>query len=189
MSETTPTTSPAHALQANGQPIPLADGTTAQLRYTMASLVALEESFGNVAKLMTSVQEAAEALQASQAVAEGHATPEQRELHDNYQGPSLFRILRDAIAPGLLDHRATDPRSGEQVWLGEHPDVLARLMLPNVGAYMPAFGAAFREAFANLAGGDAADPQTATTAGSSPGTPGGTSLSASTGTLPTASGA
>jgi hypothetical protein len=179
------TTTPAEAIAARGIPIPLSDGSTVHLRYTMASLMALEDEFGNVARIMSDVKGAATALEASFAIAQGTATPEQVDYDATYTGPSVFSVLVRALAPGLLDAPATDPRDGTELWLGEHPDVVARMLdTAHLQQYMNAFGAAFNQAFGAQAvdldaaakGGDANPPAKATPR--SRGASGGTSQSA-----------
>lgn len=187
------TESPARALQGAGTIIELANGDEVELRYSMASLVAIEESFGNLARLTGVVMDAAGALEASQAVAAGKATDEQRELDATYQGHSLFRVLCDALAPGLLDVQVADPRTGEPIWLGENIGAVQRLLDPGrLREYLSAFSSTFARAFAQLDtdGGEAGDPPAQATAKSpSRGKPGGTSQSAKRATARTRSGA
>lgn len=161
-----PTPAPqAAALAAKGHPVTLADGTTVQLRYTMAGLLELEADFGNVARIMTEITAAAAALEASFAVAEGRATDAEKELDTSYAGSSVFAILVRALRPGLLDAEAIDPRSGEAVYVGEQDErTVARLLDPSrLQEYLTAFGRSFNEAFyagdAPTAGGGVSTPR------------------------------
>lgn len=146
----------AEALAGLGVPITLADGTTVRLRYSMASLVMLEKDFGNVARIISTVQGAAAALGASFAVAQGSATDEDRHTAETYDGPSVFSVVVRVMTPGLLDARGVDPRDGQEVWLGEDEAVVARALDPSrLQEYMNAFGQAFNQAF----GGGADQPK------------------------------
>lgn len=142
MNAPAPTSPDAAALLATGIPITLADGNVVHLRYTMLSVSRLEANFGSLAGVMTGIQSAAVALEQS--------------MNGDGQtgdGGSLFTVLIQALAPGLLDAEATDPRSGEVVWLGEHEDVVGRLLaFDHFGEYLQAFGASFAQAFRGLGG-------------------------------------
>lgn len=183
----------AKALRAAGTTFELSDGTPVTLRYSMASIVQIEETFGNLGALATSVQDAALAAQYGLGPAQqASMSVDELEAAAGYTGPSLFKVLVDALAPGLLEEQVTDPRSGDVVWVGEHPDVLARMLdLAHLQDYLAAFSEAFGEAFRAVAGGDAAHPAKTGSASqtTSRGTSGGTSRSAAAGTPRKRSGA
>lgn len=165
-------TGAAQALRAAGVPIKLSNGDTVLLKYTMASVMALEENFGNLGGVMHSIQGAVASLESSMA----DATSKPREGER-----SLFQTIVQALAPGLLEAKVTDPRSGEEVWLGEHEDTVGRLLaFEEFGTYLEAFGASFAQAFHNIGGGQSNPPAQAAAAApkSSRGAAGGTSPSA-----------
>lgn len=189
-----PAAAPSAPITAAGIPITLADGSVVRLRYSMASLRALEADFGNVARIMSDVKGASSALAASFAVAQGTASAKDRELDATYSGPSVFDVLVRALGPGLLDARAVHPRTGEEVWLGEHEDAVERLLdIGRLQEYLNAFGRAFNEAFdsgdgdAPTQGGGAVPPPKASPTRSR-GASGGTSRSAARGSRSTRSG-
>jgi hypothetical protein len=164
------------ALAARGLPVTLADGSTVLLRYTFASLRRLDAEFVNVARMMTVVKDAAEALEASHDIATGHATDEARAIEASYTGPSIFDVLIQVLAPGLLDEVVTHPRTGEQIYLGEHEDAVERLLdVSRLQEYLTAFGRAFNQAFDTGEVSPVDPPQSPSR---SRGTPGGTSRSA-----------
>lgn len=145
MNAPAPTSPDASALLATGIPITLADGTVVHLRYTMLSVARLEANFGSLAGVMKGIQSAAIALE--QSMSDDAPTAPTSDTG------SLFTVLIQALAPGLLDAEATDPRSGEVVWLGEHEDVVGRLLaFDQFGEYLQAFGASFAQAFRGLGG-------------------------------------
>lgn len=165
-------TGAAQALRAEGVPIKLSNGETVQLKYTMASVMALESNFGNLAGVMHGIQTAAASLETS--MNDATAKPKEGER-------SLFQTIVQALAPGLLEVEMEDPRSGETVWLGEHEDTVGRLLaFDQFGAYLEAFGASFAEAFRSIGGGQSNPPAQAAPAAqkSSRGATGGTSPSA-----------
>lgn len=177
-----------------GIPITLADGSTVPLRYSMASLVALEKEFGNVARIISDVQGAAAALGASFNVANGSATDEDRHVAESYDGPSVFSVVVRALTPGLLDARGVDPRSGEELWLGEDQAAVARALDPSrLQEYMNAFGQAFNQAFgggsAGASGKDAPKAGGARPPARSRSSATGSSRSGSRGSRPKSSGA
>lgn len=186
-----PNPSIATALAARGVPIELSDGTEVPLRYTMASIIALEHEFGNLANIQTVTNDAVGSLQAAQRVANGTANDAEREAA-KYSGASVFSVICTLLAAGLLDAQVEHPRSGEPIWLGEHIDAVQRLLDPaQLQPYLDAFGRAFSQAFASSQpdGGDAVPPTRAAKQPRSPGQSGGTSRSARQGTAPRASGA
>lgn len=176
----------ADALASEGTPVTLnhpANGpTVVNLRYTFASLRAIEKDFGDLSALMGAVTTAAEKMQASFAVVQGNATPEQHEIAANAGSTaSLFDVIVRALAPALLDERWED-RDGEPVWLGEDLDTCARAMdFRHVVDYIAAFSAAFGESFKDVHGGgtkDGATPPPTVATSRSRGPRGGTSSSA-----------
>lgn len=178
---------PAQAIAANGTPIRLLDGTTVHLRYSMASLAQLEERFGSMVAISAHVEDAVASLQAQDALGKGATPTEQLTNAAGKSRGAIFTAIADVIVPGLIDAAATDPRTEQRVWLGEHRDVAMRLLDPSqLGTYIEAFRASFVQAFGTpepAAGGGAVDPLMLTaplpTTGASPGATGITSPAAS----------
>lgn len=143
----------AQALQAKGHPITLLDGSTVRLRYSMASLVQLEDRFGSLAGIMQVVQEAADVLDAQEKVAAKTATDEHRALVEAAKGkPSVFGVIADVVLPGLADEQATHPRTRQPFYLGDDRTAALRLLDPGLmRVYLEAFVHSFRESM-HLAG-------------------------------------
>lgn len=121
----------AAVVAAQGATITLADGTQAQLRYTMRSLDKLEQDFGSVEGV----------IDAFDAVTEGKQA----------RGPVFGPIVR-LMVPGLFGAWRVHPATGELYELGATPDRAAELLDPaQVGAYAAAIGRAIKEAFGALA--------------------------------------
>jgi hypothetical protein len=144
----------AQALAAKGHPITLLDGSTVRLRYSMASLVQLEDRFGSLAGIMSVVQEAADVMDAQEKVRERTATEEQKALVVAQVGkPSLFGIIARVVLPGLMDAQAAHPRTGQPFYLGDDEQAALRLLDPGLmREYLEAFAEAFRESM-HLSGG------------------------------------
>lgn len=193
------TTRPADALAAEGAPItvnhPEHGPTIVNVRYTFASLRVIEKKFGNLARLMAVFTKSAEGLEASLAVVQGSATPEQiaADAALDEGSASLFETIVDALAPGLLDEEWQD-RRGNDIYLGESPDDLARaMMFDHLTEYVAAFSTAFAQSFKDMHGagdgGSSNPPAAAPGNKSSRGPRGGASSSAKAGTPRKSSGA
>lgn len=136
----------ATQLAARGVPITLADGTTVTLRYSFRSISLLEEFFGSLARVQ-------QALERESAL-----------MREGAKRVRLYRVLQEAIGPGLVHVRTTDPDTGERCRLGERPDLVGDLLDPaRARAYIDAWTAAMTEAFGELYGralpDTSADPQ------------------------------
>lgn len=171
------------AVHALGIPIPLADGTSVRLRYSMLSLERLEADFGDLTSIVDHVEGAARALGLSDRVRKGDATLTDEERAAAKGHAAIFTAITRVLLPGLLDAQGTDPRTGETVWLEERPDVAKRLLDPgSLNAYMDAFRESFAQAFHTEvtpeSAGGAVPPQVAAAA-ASPGVTGTTSPVAS----------
>lgn len=150
MSTDTPTD--LQALQAHGTPVPLMDGTTAHMRYSLGAVAQLERRFGNLAAVMDVVQEAADIVEAQQ-VPQAQRTDAQRALIASQAGkPSMFGVVADIVLPALANAVGRHPRTGQPFYLGDDQAAAMDLLdAGQVGTYLEAFASAFREAF-HLAG-------------------------------------
>ena len=175
---------PLAAIRADGVLIPLADGNTVPLRYSMAALAAIEVRFGNIVKPALYMQAALadltfstgqgteEDLQA--ALAQLAGTTGQGAQEGRYTGPGLMGVLLDALAPGM------PPGLRDREVLGEalHPGYMRQY----VQAYNDATGQSFDTGQADIPTDPTNPPQ------GSPGASGTTSSAGSTGAPTTSSG-
>lgn len=144
----TDTSSVSQAIAARGAPITLATGETVRLRYSMLSLEQLEAEFGDLSRIIEYVETAAEALAAGERIRNGTGTDRDRELTADKSAGAIFTAITRVLLPGLLDAQATDPRTGELVWLEQRQDVAKRILDPGqLRPYMDAFKLAFSQSF------------------------------------------
>lgn len=146
------------ALQAQGTPVRLVDGSTVHMRYSLGAVAKLERRFGNLAAVMDVVQDAADIV-AAQQVKPADRTPEQAALVASQAGkPSMFGVIADIVLPALTDAVGAHPRTRQPFYLGDDPDAAANLLdAGQVGPYLEAFAESFRESF-HLSGVEPAPP-------------------------------
>lgn len=146
----------ADAIANDGTTVHLYDGTAVQLRYTMASLRALEARYG-------SIEDTAKAFDAL--------------LDGDSELGAIFTDLTDLIAPGLLHVRITDPDTGRIVKLGADLDLCAEnLDVGRLAEYLTAVSRCLRQAFFALdSGSGKADPTEPPSTAATPGPTGTTS--------------
>lgn len=143
----TDATSVAAAIAARGVPIPIATGETVRLRYSMLSIELLEQRFGDLSGIIDHVEGAAAAMLAKERARAGTPIDGDDELLTKHDG-AIFTELTAVLLPGLIDERATDPRTGELVWLEQRPDVAKRVLeVGYLKEYLEAFRTAFAQAF------------------------------------------
>ena len=143
----TDTSGVAAAIAARGVIIPIATGETVRLRYSMLSIEQLESRFGDLSGIIDHVEGAASAMLAKERARAGTPADGDAELLTKSTG-AIFTELTAVLLPGLLDERATDPRTGELVWLEQRPDVAKRVLeVGYLKEYLEAFRTAFAQAF------------------------------------------
>lgn len=134
---TMPSTAEAGVIAAEGVPIVLLlpGPTEVRLRYSMASLRALEDRYGSLVRMSTAL--------------EGFAPKPGEDAQPG--DAAIFGPIIDMITPGLLHVRTTDPDTGQPVRLGKRPDLVGEALDPGrLTEYLEALGAAIKEAFGVL---------------------------------------
>lgn len=182
--------SPATALAAPGVEIVLADGTRRRLLYTLDAMRLLEQKFGTVVGVAAIVKGAAEVADAHGRVAVGKGSEADVVRVGTYKGPGLIEALELALAAGLMDERVVDPRTGDDAFVGDRPDLVGRLLHPGrLREYVEAFGAALNQAFDTGEPAEEGEPANPTTRPrTSPGRNGSTSSSGKQGARSKSSG-
>lgn len=147
---------PADVIAADGTKITLADGRVVELRYTIGSLRLLEARFGSLAGMQRAIDVASNGRPCA-AHRVGESPQPDPECDSCTQQGSIFTVLADAIAPGLLHERVVHPDTGQHVRLGKDAELCAEQLDPGqIGPYMTAWASAFQQAVASLGNGAAA---------------------------------
>lgn len=132
-------------LAAQGQPIAFYTLPPQRLRYSMASLAALERRFGSIQNVDRQLRAAADVMNNEDSPIDASAP--------------IFTILMDALAAGLLHVIVDHPLTHQRVLLGSAPDLVRTEMNPaHLQDYVDAFARSLGEAFGSLGKAEPAPP-------------------------------